>query len=180
MTTGENVPGDSEIVEMLIVHFQSSIKFNSHSASTCYSNSVTEYTSGIYSYSSVPPSLFFFIYDDTPSSLHTPSSPPPSPFHPWQREGDCVNIIDDLEHMCTSLWRPTNTWSSDSLSIHLLFRSHFIRLVLALHPSPSLRPSHFPLSKFISLQVPSPFFPLPPPLFPAVYLYRRSLPMQCV
>lgn len=57
MTTGENVPGDSEIVEMLIVHFQSSIKFNSHSASTCYSNSVTQYTSGMYSYSSVSPSL---------------------------------------------------------------------------------------------------------------------------
>lgn len=65
MTTGENVPGDSEIVEMLIVHFQSSIKFNSHSASTCYSNSVTEYTSGMYSYSSISPST-------------TPLSPPPS------------------------------------------------------------------------------------------------------
>lgn len=58
MTTGENVPGDSEIVEMLIVHFQSSIKFNSHSASTCYSNSVTEYTSGMYSYSSASSSFF--------------------------------------------------------------------------------------------------------------------------
>lgn len=46
---GENVPGDSEIVEMLIVHFQSSIKFNNHSASTCYSNSVTESTSGMFS-----------------------------------------------------------------------------------------------------------------------------------
>lgn len=82
MTTGENVPGDSEIVEMLIVHFQSSIKFNSHSASTCYSNSVTEYTSGMYSYSSVspslPPSLSLFIYNDTPSSPHTPLSLPPS------------------------------------------------------------------------------------------------------
>lgn len=61
MTTGEHIPGDSEIVEILIVHSQSSIKFNSHSASTCYSNSVTEYTSGIYSYSSVsPPSLPLF------------------------------------------------------------------------------------------------------------------------
>lgn len=72
MTTGENVPGDSEIVEMLIVHFQSSIKFNSHSASTCYSNSVTEYTSGMYSYSSVSPSLppsFFFPFTTTPTIL---------------------------------------------------------------------------------------------------------------
>lgn len=47
MTTGENVPGDSEIVAMLIVHFQSPIKFNNLSASTCYSNSVTESSSGM-------------------------------------------------------------------------------------------------------------------------------------
>ena len=101
MTTGENVPGDSEIVEMLIVHFQSSIKFNSHSASTCYSNSVTEYTSGMYSDSSAS-SSFFPVYNDTPSSLHTPPSS-------WQGEGACVNIIGDLEHMRASLTRPTNT-----------------------------------------------------------------------
>ena len=36
------------------------------------------------------------------------------------------------------------------------------------------------ISKFISLQVPSPFFPPSSHSFPAVYLYRRSLPMQCV
>lgn len=52
------IPGDDEPVAMLIVHFQSSIKFNSHSASTCYSNSVTEHTSGMHSHSfvsSIPP-----------------------------------------------------------------------------------------------------------------------------
>lgn len=56
MTTeegGGSIPGDSEMVEMLIVHFQSSIKFNSHSAATCYSNSVTEETSRMYSYFSL-------------------------------------------------------------------------------------------------------------------------------
>lgn len=107
MTTGENVPGDSGIVEMLIVHFQSSIKFNSLSASTCYSNAVTEYTSGMYSYS-ILPSLFSLIYNDTPSSLHLPPSPPPSCWH-REGEGDYVNIRGDLEHMCASLTRPTNT-----------------------------------------------------------------------
>lgn len=61
---GENVPGDSEIVEMLIVHSQSSIKFNSHSAATCYSNSVTEDTSRMYSYFSL--SLSLFIRNDNP------------------------------------------------------------------------------------------------------------------
>lgn len=49
------------IVEMLIVHSQSSIKFNSHSASTCYSNSVTEDTSGMCSYFSLTSLLFLFI-----------------------------------------------------------------------------------------------------------------------
>lgn len=89
MTTGENVPSDSEIVEMLIVHFQSSIKFNSHSASTCYSNAVTEYTSGMCSYSSVSlslsPSFIYFIM--------TPNPPFP-PLHflhlPSGREGETV------------------------------------------------------------------------------------------
>lgn len=153
MTTGENVPGDSEIVGMLIVHFQSSIKFNSHSASTCYSNSVTEYTSGMYSYASIstpPPTslrfFFFVIRNDTPSSLHLllPLC------HRWQREAGRVYIIDDVEHMCASLMRPTNTWSSESVSIHLSLVSS-PPPVLALLPSPSLRPS--PLSSFPPVQI---------------------------
>lgn len=185
---GGGVPGDSEIVEMLIVHFQSSIKFNSHSASTCYSNSVTEYTSGMYSYSSVfplplplPLSPFFsFIMTPHPPFTTPPLSPPPSPCHHWQGEGDCVNTIDDLEHMCASLWRPTNTWSSDSLSIHLFFPllpspplSFFTPVSpLLISSCPNSSPSKFPLHFFPSSSSPR--------SFPAVYLCCRSLPMQCV
>lgn len=81
--------------------------------------------------------------------------------------------------MCASLLRPPNTWSSDSLSIHLsfaliTFASSLLSSPLLLHarlPSP-----HFLLSKFISLQVPSPFFSPSSRSFPAVHLYRRSLP----
>lgn len=91
--------------------------------------------------------------------------PPHSSCHHWRREGDCVKIIDDLEHMCASLWRPTHNLSSDPLSIHLsfalvLFTPSLLSSPLLLYnrlPSP-----HFLLSKFISLQVPSPFF-FPPP-----------------
>lgn len=176
MTTGGNVPGDSEIVEMLIVHFQSSIKFNSHSASTCYSNSATQYTSGMYSYSSsLHPSfpLFFF---HLLFHLILPSSAPLSSCHHWQREGNCVNTIDDLEHMCASLMRPTNTWSSDSLSIHLSlisFASSLLSSPLLLYthlPSP-----HFLLSKFISLQVPSLH---PPPTHSPLFI-SAAVPSQC-
>lgn len=67
--------------------------------------------------------------------------------------------------MCASLMRPTNTWSSDS---------RFIRLVLALVP-PLL---NFPLSKFISLQVPHSIFSslLPPPSHPSCCLSPPPLP----
>ena len=69
--------------------------------------------------------------------------------------------------MCASLWRPTNTWSSDSLSIHLPFHSpRPCSPPLSFFLTPAPPSPHFLLSKFISLQVPSTFFfppPSPPP-----------------
>lgn len=111
MTTGENLPGDSEIVALLIVHFQSSIKFNSLSASSCYSNSVTVIPLGytaipLFLPPSLPPS-HIFVYNETPSSLQVPSSSFLLPSLAG-RAGGCVKIMGDREHMCASLWRPTN------------------------------------------------------------------------
>lgn len=104
MTTGVNVPGDREIVEILIVHFQSSIKFNSHSASTCYSYSVTVYLRDMQMFLCFcfPPSSFFHIFNDT-----LPPFTPPLLHHPPESVHGCVNITDDPEHMCVSLWRLT-------------------------------------------------------------------------
>lgn len=80
---------------MLIVHSQSSIKFNSHSASTCYSNSVTEDTSGMCSYFSLT-SLLFFIHNDIPI---LPLSPPPPPSFHWHR-GQRQRERESVERIC--------------------------------------------------------------------------------
>lgn len=156
---------------MLIVHFQSSINFNSHSASTCYSNSVTEYTSGMYSFSSTPLSpFFFFICDDTPSSLHLLPSLAERLCKYHRRSGAYVRISHEADqHLIIRL------------SFHPSF-SHFIPLVLAppfffmpispllISSCPNSSPSELPLHS-------------PPPSFrsfPTVYLHGCSLPMQCV
>lgn len=170
MTTGENVPGDSEIVEMLIVHFQSSIKFNSHSAPTCYSNSVTHYTSGMYSYSSVssslPPHFFPFIMEPHPpfisSSFLLPSMAERGRLCKYhRRSGAYVHI-------------------SHEASQHLIIR-------LSLHPSFSFYPPR-PCSPPLSFLTPvSPLlisscpnsspskFPLHPPTPPCLPLFPRCL-----
>lgn len=154
---------------MLIVHFQSSINFNSHSASTCYSNSVTEYTSGMYSFSSTPlPPFFFFICDDTPSSLHLLPSLAERLCKYHRRSGAYVRISHEADqHLIIRL------------SFHPSF-SHFIPLVLA--PPPSfLCPS--PLSSFPPVQI-----HLPPsclsilPLLPSAHsplFISTAVPSQC-
>lgn len=103
---------------------------------------------------SIPPSHFSQVYNDNPASLHTPSSPSSSLLPSLvERVCVCVNIIGDLEHMCASLWRPTNPWSSGPLSIHHSFSlsslPSFPLLFYNCRPS-----SHFLLSKFISLPLP--------------------------
>lgn len=76
------IPGDA----MLIVHFQSSIKFNSHSAATCYSNSVS--LGGSSEGGRAPPTV------SSPSLRHLSSNTPS--LLPITSRG-CVNITDDPE-----------------------------------------------------------------------------------
>lgn len=164
MTTGENVPGDSEIVEMLIVHFQSSIKFNSHSASTCYSNSVTEYTSGTSSSLSLPPSFERVTTPPPPRPPSRTSSSSPSSLHRWpaerERERPCKYHRSVRVHVSRGRRTP------DRLTVcHPFFslpRSPRLALVPSLPLSPPLRPvsplliSYCPNSSFSE-------FPLQPP-----------------
>lgn len=118
MTTRENVPGDSELVEMLIVHFQSLIKFNSHSVATCFSYSVTEDTSRMYSY----PLLHSKWH---PCLLSAPFTPP----HPFLSLRGKTYACKYQTFVCIS--HEADQHLIISLSFTLL---SFICFVLASHP----------------------------------------------